>query len=338
MNLADALSRAFLPETKETLVPDLEVNEVNLTAHLPISPERYLELQTATANDSVMQVLQDIVLEGWPSKRVEVPLEIRQYWTFREEISCIDGLLFKGQKLIVPHAPRAQMLEKIHESHQGIVKSKQHARDLLFWPGMMTQIEEQVAKCFKCSQYQTAHAKEPMIITETPERPWSKIAADLFEYQGNGYLLCVDYYSKWIEVDKLDDLTSKNTISYLKSQFSRHGIPDHLITDNGSQFTSSDFTAFTKCYGFKHTTSSPHYPQANGEVERAVQTVKTLLKKGADPYQALLDYRNTPLEGINLSPAQLLMGRRHCIPPQTTGCQRHQTYPGENEGKGKTAI
>ena len=310
MNLADALSRAFLPETKETLVPDLEVNEVNLTAHLPISPERYLELQKATANDSVMQVLQDVVLEGWPDKRADVPLEIRQYWTFREEISCIDGLLFKGQKLIVPHALRAQMLEKIHESHQGIVKSKQRARDLLFWPGMMTQIEEQVAKCFKCSQYQTAHAKEPMIITETPERPWSKIAADLFEYQGNSYLLCVDYYSKWIEVDKLDDLTSRNTISYLKSQFSRHGIPDQLITDNGSQFTSSEFNAFTKCYGFEHTTSSPHYPQANGKVERAVQTVKTLLKKGADPYQALLNYRNTPLERINLSPAQLLMGRR----------------------------
>ena len=310
MNLADALSRAFLPETKETLVPDVELNEVNLTAHLPISPERYLELQTATANDSVMQVLQDIVLEGLPSKRAEVPLEIRQYWTFREEISCIDDLLFKGEKLIVPHALIAQMLEKIHESHQGIVKSKQLARDMLFWPGMMTQIEEQVAKCFKCSQYQTTHAKEPMIITETPERPWSKITADLFEYQGNGYLLCVDYYSKWIEVDKLDDLTSKNTISYLKSQFSRHGIPDQLITDNGSQFTSSEFTAFIKCYGFEHTTSSPHSPQANGEVERAVQTVKTLLKKGADPYQALLDYRNTPLEGINLSPAQLLMGRR----------------------------
>ena len=116
--------------------------------------------------------------------------------------------------------------------------------------------------------------------------------------------------SKWIEVDKLDDLMSKNTISYLKSQFSRHGIPDQLVTDNGSQFTSSEFTAFTKCYGFEHTTSSPHYPQANGEVERAVKTVKTLLKKGVDPYQALLDYRKTPLEGINLSPAQLLMRQR----------------------------
>ena len=97
------------------------------------------------------------------------------------------------------------MLEKIHESHQGIVKSKQCARNVLFWPGMVTQIEERVTQCFKCSQYQKAHAKEPMIIIKTPDRPWSKIGAGLFEYQGTSHLLCVDYYFKRIEVNKLDE-------------------------------------------------------------------------------------------------------------------------------------
>ena len=63
-------------------------------------------------------------------------------------------------------------------------------------------------------------------------------------------------------------------------------------------------------YGFVHTTSSPKYPQANGEATRAVQTIESLLKKAQDPYKALLNYSNTPLEGIRLSPAQLLIGRR----------------------------
>ena len=332
MFLADALSRAFLPETNEALVPDLEVNEVNLTTHLPISPEKYLEFQIATANDPEMQALQDAVLEGWPNSKAEVSVEIRrQYWTFRDEISCIDGLLFKGQKLIVPQALRPLMLEKIHESHQRIVKSKQRARDVLFWPGMATQIEERVSKCYKCSQHQRAHAKEPMIMPEIPDRSWARIGADIFEHDGHSYLLCVDYFSKWIEVDKLDNLTSGNTICYLKGQFSRHGLPDELITDNGPQFASSEFKGFVQSYEFIHTTSSPHYPQANGEVERAVGTVKALFKKGADPYRALLNYRNTPLEGTHLSPTQLLMGRRlKTSLPTTTALLRQ---PGASEIK-----
>ena len=77
--------------------------------------------------------------------------------------------MFKGNKLVVPHALRAQMLDKIHESHQGIVKCKQRARDLLFWPGMSAQIEDRVAKCDTCSQNQRAHAKEPMVVSETPD-------------------------------------------------------------------------------------------------------------------------------------------------------------------------
>ena len=152
------------------------------------------------------------------------------------------------------------MQDKIHESHQGIVKCKQRARDILFWPSMSAQIDDRVAKCDTCSQYQRAHAKEPMVVSETPDRPWAKVGADLFEHKGTTYLLTIDYYSKWIEADKLDNLTSKNTISYLKSQFARHGIPDELRSDNGPEFGSAEFAEFATYYGFVHTTSSPHYP------------------------------------------------------------------------------
>ena len=194
---------------------------------------------------------------------------------------------------------------------------------VLFWPGMSAQIEDRVAKCDTCSQYQRAHAKEPMVVSETPDRPWAKVGADLFEHKGTTYLLTINYYSKWIEVDKLDNLTSKNTISYLKSQFARHGIPDELRSDNSPQFGSAEFAEFATYYGFVHTTSSPRYPQANGEAEREVQTIKTLLKKVADPYQALLNYRNTPLDGLSLSSAQLLMGRRLKTMLPTTAALLH---------------
>ena len=202
------------------------------------------------------------------------------------------------------------MLELIHVSHEGIVKCRQRGRDILFRPGISSQIEEKVSQCSLCAQFQRAQPREPMIIQDLPDRMWSKVGTDLFGYNGDHHLLCVDYYSKWIEVAKLDNLTSGNIICHLKSQFVRYGIPDELISDNGPQYASSAFTDFSKSYGFVHTTSSPRFPQTNGEAEGAVQTIKNLLKKAQDPYKGLLNYRNTPLDGITFSPAQLLMDRR----------------------------
>ena len=91
--IADALSRNYLDETNETLVPQLEVNEVHLTAHLPMSPEKYKEFQKTTAEDPVMQAVKDAVHEGWPKTKANTQAEIKPYWTCKEEISCVDGLL-----------------------------------------------------------------------------------------------------------------------------------------------------------------------------------------------------------------------------------------------------
>ena len=132
----------------------------------------------------------------------------------------------------------------------------------------------------------------------------------MLEFNGLHYLLTVDYYSKWIEIAKLDNLTSTSIICHLKSQFARHGIPDEVVSDNGPQYASAAFTEFTKSCGFVLTTTSPHYPQANGEFEGAVEIIENLLRKAPDPYKTLLNYRNTPLEGLTLFPAQLLIGRR----------------------------
>lgn len=87
--------------------------------------------------------------------------------------------------------------------------------------------------------------------------------------------------------------------------FARHGVPETLITDDGPQFSGSAFSALAATYGFSHVTSSPRFPQSNGEAERAVQTVKN----PKELYLALLAYRATPLQN-GLSPAQLLMGRQ----------------------------
>ncbi|KAG1924658.1 protein NYNRIN-like [Pimephales promelas] len=126
--------------------------------------------------------------------------------------------------------------------------------------------------------------------------------------KGKTYLLVVDYFSRYVEIELLSPTRSTDVVVYLKSIFSRHGICKVLRSDNGPQFFGSHFKAFAAEYGFVHVTSSPKFPQSNGEAERAVQTMKNLLTKASDPYLALLAYRATPLQN-GYSPAELLMGR-----------------------------
>lgn len=111
--------------------------------------------------------------------------------------------------------------------------------------------------------------------------------------------MCVDYYSKYPEISKLSGTTSKHIITALKSIFDRHGVPDELFSDNGTQLISAEMRNFATTWEFKHTTSSPEFPQSNGQAKRAIQTVKNLLEKSSGELLLLL-----------YSPAQLLMGRR----------------------------
>ena len=325
MFISDCLSRAYLNETEEDL--DSQELTINLLTYLPVSKEKREQFQRETANDPEMKELNKLVAHGWPEKQTLLSPDMQPYWSFRDEITSVEGMLFKGHKLIVPKSVRPEMLNLIHEGHLGIVKSKSRARETLFWPGMPGEIEQKVSQCEICAQYQNKNAKEPLIKTEIPSRPWEKISVDLFQFQGNNYLLTIDRFSSWPEIAKLDNLSSGNTITYMKSQFSRYGIPDEVYSDNGVQFTAHSFQQFRKEYGFKHVTSSPTYSQSNGLVERGVQTVKNLLKKSKDPYKSLMNYRDTTIESVGLSPAQMFLGRRlKTALPVTTPLLKPQKY------------
>lgn len=136
---------------------------------------------------------------------------------------------------------------------------------------------------------------------------------DFFEFNKRIYLLVVDYYSKFIEISIMNsNHNSESVIIQLKSIFSRHGIPEILISDNGPSFNSVKFKSFTSEWGISHITSSPYHSKSNGLVERTIGTIKNMLQKclsdNTDPYIALLNYRNTPKK-CQYSPAQLSMSR-----------------------------
>ena len=148
----------------------------------------------------------------------------------------------------------------------------------MWWPGISKQVERVVNDCPKCIEYRVQKA-EPLISTPLPSLPWQKVGTDLFESDKATYLLIVDYFSRWIEISKLTGLSARTVINHTKLVFARHGIPDTVISDNGPQFSSEAYAQFAAEYEFKHDTSSPNFPQGNGEAERGVKTIKSLLKK-----------------------------------------------------------
>ena len=199
-------------------------------------------------------------------------------------------------------------------SHIGIGGCLRRARELLYWPRINTEVKDYVSKCSVCQSYRPEQCREELQPHELPSRPWCRVGADIFELGSQQFLIMVDYWSSYFEVQELKRITSASVIHAFKVQFARHGIPEVLVTDNGTQFSSSEFAKFAETWRFEHKTSSPRYPQSNGKAENAVKVCKALLKKARadnrDPLLAFLDWRNTPSEGLGTSPVQRLMGRR----------------------------
>ena len=177
---------------------------------------------------------------------------------------------------MVPESLQHETLCKVHQGHQGIQRCRLRITSSVWWPGVSKQVEEFVKRCPTC-MHLSPPAREPMIPSPLPTYPWEKVATDLFELQGKHYLLLVDYFSRYPEVIRLTSTTSASVISVMKSVFSRLGIPNIIVSDNGPQYDSAEMKAFAASYGFRHITSSPHYPQSNGLAERMVKTMKGLL-------------------------------------------------------------
>ena len=249
------------------MIPDAETEmQVHLlVANLPISEKKKRKSFKKQQQEIPSPDSRSAAKQGWPDHKRKVLAGAKPYWSFKEEIHEADGIFFKNHKVIVPEQLRPEMFKRIHESHLGIEKSKRRARDILYWPNMNAQISDLIANCSLCLKHRKNNVKEPLIQHDVPYRPWQKIVCDLFTLRGKDSLLTVDYYSKWVEIGFLRDSTmSSEVITQLKSTLVRYGITDEVIFDNGLQFSSRKFKQFAESWEFKHTTTSPKHPQANG--------------------------------------------------------------------------
>ena len=136
-----------------------------------------------------MTKLRQVVFNGWPDQKANCPVDIHQFWPYRDKIVCQDSVLFKGNKVIIPSPTYKEMLHAIHCSYMGAETCLTKAKEVLFWPGMPAQVRDFILKCAICNQFLSQQPKEPMIIHDVPDRPWSKLAIDLFAFNGKDYVI-----------------------------------------------------------------------------------------------------------------------------------------------------
>ena len=304
--IADALSRAPCPKSDTVQLDELDISE--MVEDLPMSETRRRQLQFSTLNDTVCQQIKRYIQYGWPEYK-QCPQFVKNIYTFKECLTEAGDLVFYNNRVFIPLLERQQVLKDIHAGHLGESKCLERAKDLVWWPGLTTEIRELVKTCATCLKYRS-QPREPLVSVPFPERPWWQIGMDLctVEERGNDYLVIMDYFSRYLIAEKLSDTTAETVCRTVKKVFSLFGIPNSIISDNSPQFVSERFKQLMDQWNILHCTSSPKYSQSNGEAERGVQTFKKLIKKNENIDQALLCYRDAPLQN-GYSPAQLLMGR-----------------------------
>ena len=310
---ADGLSRLPLPIKDEgESLSEVSVFNVSQINTLSVS---VVGMCKATRSDPILSKVYYHLQKGWPKQCPEV---LKPYYACRNELSIEEGCILWGVRVLVPKKLQSNVLEMLHEGHMGIVKVKQLARSYVLWPCIDNEIEKLIKSCKSCQQEQRVPTAVPLHPWIWPSQPWARVHLDFAgPFIGKKFLIAVDAFSKWPEIIEMTSTTTANTIRVLREIFTRYGLPEQLVSDNGPQFVSSKFSEFCKSNGIKHYRVAPYHLASNGLAERMVQSFKQSMKKSSNdgiPFQHrlanfLLMYRTTPHATTNTPPCELLMGR-----------------------------
>ncbi|XP_063919420.1 uncharacterized protein K02A2.6-like [Zophobas morio] len=290
-NNADALSR--LPVADEFTEPAADYtyfNYIFFSSDLPIDSAC---IALETVQDKALSKVLKYIQKGWPKR---ITKELKGYEQYKNNLTVEGNCILFGYRVVVPKALRHNILQELHRSHMGIVKTKSLARSYVWWPNMSTQIENFIANCPNCLKLREAPGLSKLMPWSIPDSVWERIHIDflgpIFNKQ---ILIVVDAYSKWTEAFVMTNISTQATINVLRSLFARFGFPKTIVSDNG------------------------RHPATNGQAENSVKTVKRALYKCLKDdnlanfnlalNKFLLDYRNTVHCITGQSPAMLMLGR-----------------------------
>lgn len=311
-NIADPLSRLVTESAGKTFdeVSEHHVNAI-VEASAPVAI-KITEIEEHTINDAEIQAVKKGIYENkWTE-------EAAAYKLFETELCFAGDILLRCNRIVIPKTLRQRTLELAHEGHPGMTVMKRRLRSKVWWPKMDKDVDEAVKKCRGCILVAAPEPPEPLKRKELPSAPWQHVAIDFHGPlpSGHNLLVVVDYYSRYIEIEVMKSIESRDTINRLKPIFSRFGLPLSITADNGRQLISEEFKNFCNSNNIQLISTTPWWPQMNGEVEVQNRAIVKRLKISQaenkdwkqDLQEYLLMYRSTPHTTTLKSPSEMMFG------------------------------
>ncbi|XP_055701804.1 uncharacterized protein K02A2.6-like [Phlebotomus papatasi] len=324
---ADVLSRlisASRPPLEEVVIAEIQLEETQdrliveeASSRLPVN---FNMIKRATQSSESLQDVVNYIKGGWPTSLKSIrSKEVAKYFKIRNALSLIHDCVFYRERIVVPEQFRKKIITQLHDAHPGMSRMKSIARGYVFWPGIDSEIEQKVKSCTDCASAAKTPVKAELASWPLATHPWERIHLDYAKYRGETFLLIIDAYSKWPEIFRTPSSTTTQTIQKLRETFARNGLPETIVSDNGTQFVSDEFEEFCRMNGIKHLKTNPYCPYSNGQCERLVDSFKRSLEKQGRTISLdvglqrfLANYRTTPNENSpdGKSPSEVLFSRK----------------------------
>ena len=240
MHISDCLSRCVPPPAPNQGPVFPEASQIGIFEVAAANESDIQKIRSTQKKGPVFQELERLCQEEWPEHRNQVPELAIAYWDYRHDIAVIDGIIVKSQRILVPQKMRECLLRKLHRVHQGVDKSIQRARDKWFWPGMSEQIRRLILTCPSCLEHQPRQ-KQAAVIPVITTNAMQILGCDIFQHAGRWYSCIVNYHTGYPWVKPIKNQEADTVIQHFQSVCNQFGYPTEVVSDRGSQYTSSDF-------------------------------------------------------------------------------------------------
>ena len=243
----------------------------------------------------------------------------------------IGGLGETWKQIIVPKSLRIRVMEVAHDSifggHLGVKKTKDRIQTNFYWPRMHNDVSKFCRSCDVCQKTVDKGTVARALLGEMPliDTPFKRVAVDLVgpitpaSERGHRYILTlVDYATRYPEAVPLKNIDTETAAEAMLDMYSRLGIPEEVLSDQGTQFVSSCMQEVSRLLSINRRTMTPYHRICNGLVERFNGTLKKMLQRlcSEQPRQwhrfinpLLFAYREASQEATGFSPFELLYGR-----------------------------